>query len=1573
MYKYEERIIKFNGVQLSKTGFKDLRFETSRFSDSLNTIRGFGSQMNESNLSVVDTISVDFILKTDELKDLAFIYSMFKAIGILPVENEYLIKKISDTLSGGNSTEYKFTHLLCFLERLQVTSLEKTSNGYDVNMILTLYQNSFVGNQYNEFIDKYTQWNFDTNFDNICNEFTSQYSEELGDKTKSDFVLNIYNVEKLNAYYKDHILDTEKINKLLDGDNEIEAQLKENYRINYIKNKLSEYEKYTPKSISIKNKHILQIELITSNLITNFPMKSKPIGYKSFLGIGKSSFSIKMIFDESENDIVQELKNISDKNIINHKFVINHPLTKLFDFYTSDITNMTFNNLESANGIIVTIVFNISGFRYDKDENLLNSSDIILKKSYTEHYIEESVCGLYLECLANYLMTNRYKKNISEQDLLTLSNVILESKIQNVNDDPSAQKNPAFEKLNYYLIDFLASYSSVFTSFGYHSSTTDIRISSLFEGNDKYNNLVNKGKKVIDKIKKIKRNQTVNIFDIKFDTKQNQLFGDDHLDMKYLNIYRDLQNGNAFYKYLDTLSVYILLSNKKMNDEIYRLLYREENDVYSEYLIENVINPLGIELFNTNQNFDPEVFGLYSKVYEEFYYRLFDIELNMNPVSSVIQKLKDDNLHLVFSGGIYFSKIREFIYDIVSCFLDKFVKSLKDEEFLDRIIEEFTFLFFTDNSIAKNAKIESNRVYYKKMIDNLYDQVNNIAQNNKTEIIDKIYNIFLTKLNYFLFMYNNAGQIAINHETYKLPMNSQIKVLLLSSCAFAPLFLYNDKRTDHFGKAITIGAQNIGTKIMEFNKNLAGFTGDNKVIYGNELYSMFVKHNELSNEEETNNIYQLFTTLFGNKINNSYYLSILKNSSILGNKEKYLTYDEIVKKDCLYFYGNKIPRYDIHNAISEIIKPAETKEAYNIINDFLSEAKDDFIKGEKYCETFPEELIALDKSGNLIQDYGFNALNKIERFHMSDIPSYYYDLFLDASTEDVKLNDIMKTRIIGNNDMFYNLDNISKVITDSSNSIIPDYVISIVKKTLSSEYAGEINTYFTSEYELFATNISNISIVKDPKTKIKTATIEIIDIKKHIFNVKEDGSFNIKELNNGEVEIISIEPGDEIRIKLGYTLNNVVFNGAISNINFGDNIMVLTCTSFNSLLYGYNIPTVAMNTGSSMLGIVKDMMFGLPKLLDSGKVGGSNVSFIYELGNILNNHLHPNKHLFNIFPKEYNNIVNFIKKDRVEAGIFTIMSVVLRMLPRRILEKFDGKLSNITSNKLLNSKIVVGDTNKVFGSQEQTDEMTTDTMTGSVFKNLNNVDHDYETYGINNCGDKFDLNSINGKISYSETTKNEAMESLVGLANSMNLDILKYNFGVGQFVDKIVEMTEPDGTSMFSHFPCSEKRISSLYYEKRDSGSIHKGIDIASFRFNSKINDREPCVVYAAGDGVVVDIHDSNSGGGGRWILIEHKTNLNQKIYAYYMHLKANSISVKPRDVVKGGQPIAITGGSGNGKEKSYINHLHFEIRVGSYKKDAKRLNPLDKGVLPYYSSLKIKRNQNGYLGQYKNKNQFTD
>ncbi|EHO19557.1 hypothetical protein HMPREF9466_01488 [Fusobacterium necrophorum subsp. funduliforme 1_1_36S] len=50
-------------------------------------------------------MQVEFILKTDELFNLAYIYCLFRAHGALPLENKYILNKLKTTITSGKTMQ----------------------------------------------------------------------------------------------------------------------------------------------------------------------------------------------------------------------------------------------------------------------------------------------------------------------------------------------------------------------------------------------------------------------------------------------------------------------------------------------------------------------------------------------------------------------------------------------------------------------------------------------------------------------------------------------------------------------------------------------------------------------------------------------------------------------------------------------------------------------------------------------------------------------------------------------------------------------------------------------------------------------------------------------------------------------------------------------------------------------------------------------------------------------------------------------------------------------------------------------------------------------------------------------------------------------------------------------------------------------------------------------------------------------------------------------------------------------------------------------------------------------------
>jgi murein DD-endopeptidase MepM/ murein hydrolase activator NlpD len=113
-----------------------------------------------------------------------------------------------------------------------------------------------------------------------------------------------------------------------------------------------------------------------------------------------------------------------------------------------------------------------------------------------------------------------------------------------------------------------------------------------------------------------------------------------------------------------------------------------------------------------------------------------------------------------------------------------------------------------------------------------------------------------------------------------------------------------------------------------------------------------------------------------------------------------------------------------------------------------------------------------------------------------------------------------------------------------------------------------------------------------------------------------------------------------------------------------------------------------------------------------------------------------------------------------------------------------------------------------------------------------------------------------------------------------------------------------------------EGRISSSYqdHKNRTPSSRNPGTDYA-------VATGTP--VKAIADGTITSIVETFRGAGGRMIFQSFEGGYN----ADYLHLSA--IHVKPGQVVKQGEVIGLSGGSGLGSETGYGPHLHLSIRRG--------------------------------------------
>lgn len=133
---------------------------------------------------------------------------------------------------------------------------------------------------------------------------------------------------------------------------------------------------------------------------------------------------------------------------------------------------------------------------------------------------------------------------------------------------------------------------------------------------------------------------------------------------------------------------------------------------------------------------------------------------------------------------------------------------------------------------------------------------------------------------------------------------------------------------------------------------------------------------------------------------------------------------------------------------------------------------------------------------------------------------------------------------------------------------------------------------------------------------------------------------------------------------------------------------------------------------------------------------------------------------------------------------------------------------------------------------------------------------------------------------------------------------------VNPFNEAQVPSTDVISLRGFS-MPTKTRTVTSPYGYRKKFGRMHKGLDI-----HIRSND----TIYAAFDGKV-RLTNYEAKGYGNYIILRHPN----KLETVYGHL--NKFLVKPDQVVKAGQPIALGGSTG----RSTGPHLHFETRYMGY------------------------------------------
>lgn len=1512
-----EKLIKFNGIPLSpKTGIRNIIFDTSRYSAGMEAIRGFGTVMSESNLANIETVNLHFVLRTEELANLAYIYSLFRTLGVLVVENDYLLDKLGsslanslaedrmvlhdkvvDKINGTNtSSEERFSKIhkrfksLCMvLDNLSIKSKVNTADGYDVNMNLSLYKNSFTEEEQVKYMKVFELWLEKTGFNKIKDEIAEQ-TNKLGN-TSVGIDLKYYNVEALNAIYKNNLITSEFKSFRLQQDADLKEKVRTDESADNIKKRTTENkiglededfnnEDFLSKklesvttTIKIPNNCIMEIELITNNNIANIPIKGNSLMEKSIIGLGKTNFSCKLLFKEEEElSLVQQLKTISDKNIIGHKLQIEHPLIQLFDFYSGDILNMSFNSLENQHGIVVTMVFNINGYRYER-ESLINNSDSIGDMVFKKKSKNDKLFGSWLEIYNNYL--NITKENLTAIEI-TQTNDFKGVEI-NVNKNNFLYKKISEIMNSYYnsyswigkvfpkeishltVMDFILSYSTQFTNAYY-------KIFNLKTGVNENLNLRN------DIDSKIKNE----IFEKRYDSNfhsyfyffNDQKFLNGILNQRSISKQLNLSDMNAMYNIMNYFDAAFLTQKYLRKSPFNPRIGKKNSESIEPSFLENIIRPITTEMFNdkiTGNSLDNRI---YRKIYEEFFLRMI----------SIIDVLDiNENIEIISQKGTFkYHSCMNFIQKCAGALIQIFNGVLSDGKFIKRITEE---VFFDEKEITPSMR-ETVRLKIKE----ISKEIDYYYKNNNKNIEFTLYNIFLLRLTCFNLTENKYGSID------KIAKNEMLNDLLKGTVLCAPMLIKMDNRTDTFGLCAETCFGFLGQAISDYNFKL----DSEKLFWFSELKQQYGNNVDVYNSD-------------------CVYVMRTKYEDL--GEQKGQIIGDLAKKDIDYLYGEKIPRLSLFSLTGRIFYETEILEGNNGIISLVEQERGSFFRDEKYND------IKLDPHKEDSVEY-FIPKTNIGNIHIpSDNKQKFTTEFDIGETKETKINTLMKARIIANNDPFNSLLSINKAVCDNIDTLFPDYVIVVnVKETVEDE---------TNEYYVQLKNITSVSISKNPKTKIKTANFTISMSSKGFYNFNlNDGAFSIKSMQDGKIRGFIIKPGCEVRIMLGYNFNNSysIFNGLVVGSQEIGNSLMITCADFTSTLYNF-IPGEEELTNESTLSNM--LVTTAPNENEAEHNGNDNRhsfsdkkatnkdesliskvkrffkkntdetpeenDFLEALRNKKAGINNPNMHMFEAYGEERIDTLAQLGSASYSAAT-QIMLVKMGYKYRPYFENvFKEESLNRDLNYLATNFQNKIDLTKAFGSGKQNFEVV-----GNSIINIYDVDLDYEAYGYVN-------------LNHSNTISHESEEA-EGPNYRKSYKVVENNLNPGEKREYMLQ-------------PCQPLVPSEDYFNNDGSGAwfgvkrnhklgFHAGADYSWVKAEPSKN------VYSVADGTVIFVHKYGDNLAGNRVRIKHDDGI---ITTAYYHLDSYNVSVGNK--VKKGQIIGKIGGSGY-KINSWGKHLHFEVHV---------------------------------------------
>ena len=1347
--------------------YQSMRTQEHKIPELLKTLRGRGTIENNNEYDYSDRLHLSFTINEEKLAKFLKVYARFQTLCIIPMFNKNLKKKIYDSYmqykkrnlsnmlinigADENTTEqivdtafntksdenyskvinelgYTVNPnmndcLMVFLESFSYKSIQDSSDGYELDMIL---------------------W--------VCNDLTFYNSDEI------EFLEDYYKCfSSKRESFKE--ID-EKIDMLILGgrdeygkgkvEDNISITFSNSYNEQQTYNPNKEFEKIeTPISINIPSKYIAQIEVRAMNNLRRLPIVGKTKGFIQHLGRGEIGITVKLALNQKnalEEKIIHDIKSIS----LYQQEYITTSSTDFYLFKGVDIkelsmsTNIIEEPSDDVDVTIVTLFF--VGSNVNKQE-LDNDYFELMDRANTTIHIK---------------LFNRFLDKVLSGD----KGVEINPDIEEKTGMSSLSDEDIFDKY----CEMIISKADIETNVAKNNMTTDMSNASSenYGGGNNY----------------VPNTTLINNSDFKFGTliksyKQDNFYaytqniGDEDFENKELKEGIDIHNGiligigEYFFNgdgvpfdsmYLNSILyriqriAYYMKNNytkgrsREELDEVINTAMGLDNNTQAEFL-ENIFLKFMIEFFDASKLTDTKQMIAMSVS------NVFKIEVLNNFVLLIKNILDDDfqNINLfgnygfnekVIVNGRFNNKLIDSIQrNIRICFktmsdimtTDSFMNKVKDFMIANYYKEADNTINFIE-TLEKGIKVEIEKA--KERLDKLTQELNsddhymfdvveeilklqilgcrikdnnipssvNVLSRNKnydvtTEvkiylITDSILSLFIADLNYEKSV---VGSLAVSSATNFVGPFAVTYIALetyLNEIVASIKQVTNGKTADEFISSSTDDKDVKVLLVREYKYNY------DKLIALMNIFKYTFGNDQLENLKKLNNTFirinsqnKDFQSIHGVRVFNEFETPMSFLKKISNNMNKFKNIFDMSNNDL--------------NSLEEITNDMDIEA---MLTNCLDNKKEDGtpttnnnsinISGNDEIDKLVKQTLSVFSPTSIIANA---TINKNQTG--SIIPATF-----------------MQTELLGEFKLLRGLRSATKMLQYQYERIMPDYEVFVIDEKYVEGAMDKGYDYQDKIYSL--SNIISINIKKDDVSNLKHAIVRILNTTPHYIGMntvfESQSIFGDNKLpdvvysNKFVTQKLIFKSGMMINISIDQSSQFYDFTGKIDSVEITSNIITLKCSSFASELLGESFDMANVyasgltSVGTKLKNIIRK--FGI----NADKISNSK-------SNTINN---------NIIAKDYvTGLLSDDKKsDLVVAGASGILYTAIEK-SISTLKHLDCPYNELVLGRNL-SKNVNGTKGKFTKNMNDIFAESSETTSHRISENINAVEFDLSFYGI---------------------------------------------------------------------------------------------------------------------------------------------------------------------------------------------------------------------------------------------------